>query len=427
MGIKAWFGRQFGAKSYTVLLQVGEDGFMKSTAYTGGDLETLYTQTIWTYICACRISHDLAGLPAVVQVRDKRSGEWATDTGHELNALLRSPYGPGTGKPRWHWQQMIATGALRQEMCGNQFFRVVSSGQRLLALGLVMDTVTGILNENAIPTRYKIGTSGDEVPAEKLVNVMHANPGSWWDGISPVVAAQQAIHVDYSVSQRLRYDLETRVAPGVIFKVKALFSMQKAQRDDAETWLAEQFGMASKAGKSMVIGDNVEVQAPPMRELGDLPAHHDAARDAIISAFDVSPPVVGVLRDVKYQTWEQALRAQWALCIEPRARNIYSTINAQAVNPICGEDVRLWYDPIQSPLGLASVRDRADAAKSYFAFGYPANAINRHFSLGMPYYDELERPNMPLAVAGHSGDKPEEPTTEQTDDDPEDGGDEGEE
>jgi len=300
---------------------------------------------------------------------------------------------------------MLATGVLRQELSGNQFLRKVQSRRRLLALGLQMAAVKGLEDHTTgVPSRYSIGTGGAEVGAGEIVNIMHSNPGSWWDGISPVVAAQQAVHVDYSVSRRIRYDLESRVAPGVVFKVRGLFSMNKERKEAAEEWLAEQFGKASASGKSMVVGDDVEVHDPPTRAIDDLPTHHANARDAILSAFGVSPPVVGVLRDVRYQSWDQALRAQWALCIRPRLLNIYRTINAQAITPIYGPKVRLWFDVVQSPLGLAMVREQNETAKGYFDMGYPANALNRHFGFGLPYYEELERPNMPTVVAGHAED-----------------------
>lgn len=414
MGIRDWFSGTFGAKSYVAMIAPDTDGFMKSMVFGGDDLAKVYTQAIWTYICASRISQDIAALPVMVQRYDSKAREWkrANDI-VDLNELIKAPYGPGADKPRLNWQQMIAIGQLRQELSGNQFYRISRAYNRVIGLGLILNTVKGVEDTSTgVPTRYKIGTAGAESSAQDMVNVMHANPASWWDGLSPAVAAEQAIHVDYSVSRRINYDLQKRVSPGLVFKVKALFSLNKTKRKETETWLEKQFGKASLQGKSMVVGDDVEIEDPPVHQVADLPTHHANARDAIISAYDVSPPVVGVLRDVKYQTWDQALRAQWALCVEPRAKNLYTTINSQAIWPVYGDDVRLWYDAIQTPLGLAAIRDRAETAKKYFDLGYPANAVNAHFGLGMPYFDELERPNMPSVIAGHEDETQPEPEPE---------------
>jgi phage portal protein BeeE len=414
MGIRSWWSNLWGQKSYSVQLLVGDEGFLASPSFTGGDLYRIYTQALWTYICASRISQDIAKFPAIVQKRRPGTDRWERDTASDLNALLDHPYGPGAAKPRWNWQQQLAAGVLRQELGGNQFYLMERAGNRLLSLGLVLGELQGQLDENTkVPTTYKKTGTNSVVSAEKVVNVMHASPDSWWSGVSPVIAAEPSIRVDYAASQRIRYDLETRIAPGVVFKVKALFTMSDKMRQKTLTMLEEGYEGATKAGKSLAVGDDTEIQGAPLHQVDDVPAHHAAARDAIISAFGISPPVVGVLRDVKYQTWEQALRAQFALCIYPRLWNIYNTINTQAITPVYGPDIRLWFDLVQSPLGLAFLRERGETAQIYMNLGYPGNAVNERFQLEMPRFDEMERPNMPALIAGRD-DAP--PSPEESDD-----------
>ncbi len=408
MGLRSWFSSLRNAppenKSYQLVVQVGEDGFIPAAQFEGSDLYQLYTQAVWTYICASRISQDLAVLPPIVQRWN--GDEWQKDNSNDsLNMLLVRPYGPGDNKPRWNWSQQVAAGALRKELCGNQFLKMSVLGNELTALGLILNSVRGVEDpQTGVPTRYRVGTGGAEFSAAEVVNIMHAAPDSWWRGVAPVVAAQQAIHVDYTASRRVRYDLEHRVAPGVVFKVRALFAMDETRKTEAKEWLTAQFEGAANAGKAMVVGDDVTVDAPPVRQVDDLPAHHRHARDTIISAHDISPPVVGVLDNVKYNNWEQSLRAQWMLCIEPRARDYYQTINTQAIWPVYGTEWRLWYDETQSTLALAAVRERAESAKLYFDLGYPTNAINTHFRLGMPMFDELARPNQATVIAGRETD-----------------------
>jgi len=222
MGFKDWLGRTFGGgaatggKSYMMVVAPEGDGFMKSVAFNDTDLQKAYVQTIWTYICASRISQDMGSLPAVVETLNPKTREWEHDLSHELNAVIARPYGQGESVPPWNWQQMVTAGQLRQELCGNQFLRKVVSGSlagsgKILALQLILQRVEGITDERGVPTRYKIGQSGDTAQARDLVNVMHGNPDSWWDGVSPLVAAQLAIHMDYSISQRIQFDLEDEV------------------------------------------------------------------------------------------------------------------------------------------------------------------------------------------------------------------------
>jgi hypothetical protein len=146
------------------------------------------------------------------------------------------------------------------------------------------------------------------------------------------------------------------------------------------------------------------------------------ARDAIISAFDISPPMVGVLRDAKYANLDKAARVQFANCIYPRLLNIYDTFNDQAVIPVYGDRTRLWFDMVQSPLGLAALAERGEVAQIYQDIGWPAKQLNDRFALEMPEFDGWDKPNMGAVIAGRvpgegSGDPA--PDTDDVDDDTE--------
>ena len=399
--IKDWLGSKFGAKAYSVQLIVGDDGFMVAPTFTGGSLYSVYTQAIWTYICASRISQDITSFPTVVQTRDAGTSKWVTDPDHPLNAVLRRPYGQASWAPRLNWRQSLATGVLRQELGGNQFYRIESAGNRLLALMLYacelqadMDTTTGFFEQ------YKVTGTSATVPVDRVVNIFHASPDSLWSGVSPATPAEQAIRVDYAASRRMRYDMETRVQPGLVFKVKSLFSMTAKMRDNAEAMLASTFEGAVNAGKSLVVGDDTTIEKPPVMDSGDIPAQAAVARDAIISAFDIAPPMVGVLGQVKYANLDKASRVQFANCVFPRLLNIYDTLNDQAIIPIYGERTRLWFDMVQSPLGLAALAERGEVAQVYQQLGWPAKQLNDRFALEMPEFENWDQPNMGAVVAG---------------------------
>jgi len=243
--------------------------------------------------------------------------------------------------------------------------------------------------------------------------------------VSPTVANEQATRVDYAASRRIRYDMETRVSPGVVFKVKGIFTVSEEQYQSTKTKLENTYEGATKAGQSLVIGDDTEIQGAPLHQVDDIPTHAANARDAIISSFDVSPPMVGVLRDAKYTNWAEAKRAQFNNCLKPRLSNIYGTINSQAIDPLYPDGlVRLWYDQVQSPLGLAAIAERGETAKVYHDLGWPAKQINDRFDLGMPEFEGWDKPNMSAVVAGRvpgegSGDPVPEDDDDEIDEEPE--------
>lgn len=400
--IKDWLGRKFGAKSYTVQLLVGDEGFMVAQNFTGGSLYTVFTQAIWTYICANRIAQDISSFPAVVQTREGGTNRWVTDLDHQLNAVLERPYGIAAWAPRWNWQQSLSTGVLRQELSGNQFYLTQTARGELLMLALSLvelrantDPITGFFT-----TYSPANNPGATISVDNVVNVMHANPSSFWEGISPTVANEQATRVTYSADRRNRYDLETRVQPGVVFKVKALFSMSKSHRENVEAMLTESFEGATKQGKSLIVGDDTTIEGAPLHPVDDIPTKDRNARDKVISSFDVSPPMVGVLDNVKYANLDKAMRIQYSNCIGPRLLNIYNTINSQAVTPVYGRNVRLWFDMVQSPLGLAALAERGEVAAGYQGLGWPAMHLNERFALEMGEFDGWDKSNMAAVVAG---------------------------
>lgn len=424
--VRSWFGRSRdeGAKSYSVQMIVGDDGFMVAPTFNGSDLYRVFTQAIWTYICANRISKDVTTFPAIVQERKPGTDQWVTNTGHELYDLLYRPFGTSAMAPRLDWQQSVATGVLRQELGGMQQYITTSAGRRLLLLALSMDRLTANVDTSTgLFDTYSVAGSSAKIPVDNVVNIMHPNPSSLWSGVTPTVANEQATRVNFSADRRNRYDLETRVRPGVVFKVRSLFTMTSDQKVEAEEWLASQFAGATNQGKSMVVGDNIEVEDGPMYPVDDIPVKDAAARDKVVASYDIAPPMVGILDKANYSNLDKFMRIQFSNCIGPRLLNIYNTINSQGVWPVYGRDTRIWFDMVQSPLGLAALAERGETARIYFDMGWPAKQVNDRFDLQMPEFEGWDRPNMPAVVAGRvpgegSGDPaPEEPVDETDGDD----------
>lgn len=426
MGIKDWWGGLWQTKStpLSVTLQVTDDGFMPAIGFgsgsgiggTGTELETLLTQAAWSYICMTRLAEDAAALTGIVQEWDTESGEWITDKSrkHDLNNVLLYPYGQGVGKPRVGWSWLMELMSLHHDLTGAGLLRIVpdseSSPERLLALiplppppytkGQERPDNTGILAGWLVP--------GDRfLRADQVCNIYHTNSGSLWRGLSPLVAADRAIVIDWTSQQRTKYDLEQRIGAGMVVKIKGIFSASEEQRTKTMAALQELHGKASQSGLPLVVGDSTDVVGMPEgTALKDIPTHRRMAIQEIASVFKVPLPVIGIIDKAAYNQYDLALQAYWTLALQPKLNNIYQALNQQAVWPIYGPEVRLWYDTTDNPLGLAVARLKAKAAKEYMDLGYPANSVNRRFNLGMPEFDELERPNMPSVIAGREPGRP---------------------
>ena len=385
------------------------DGWYPAISFSGGDFSAIFVQALWVNICSRRIADDVSSMPGVVQTRESGTNKWKAAHGHELNRLIRRPYGPQPNTPPWGWSTVMQAASIRLDFDGNAFFLKREILGELLALQLIQEPVNGIEDTSRVAQSYQVVGSPALIPAEQMVNVMLYAAGSYWSSPATIDAVQNAAAVDRSVEDRIRYDLEQRIAPGAVLKVKAFFNLDEEMRTATETHLNNAFSGAVKAGKPLVIGDNVTVDPPPIRTVDDLHSHHNAARDSVISGFHIAPPVVGVLKDAKYSNYSEALRAQWTFCIRPRLGRIYNTINEQAIWPLYGPDVRLWYELAENELGLEVLEMRAEAAKKLVDVGHPPINASERVGLDMPAFEGGDRPMMPLAVAGR-----EQPQAEST-------------
>ena len=407
MGIRDWFKRDRGAtaapdeaRSYKIVVQVGEDGFIPALQFEGSNLETLLKQATWSYVCLSRIAQDVSELPPVVQRKD-RDGEWVKDSSHELNRLLERPFGRGADAPPWDWSQLAETLVLHHQIKGNAYLRPAKDAlaKRLVALHLLNPAFVRVkADDKGVARTYEY--SQRPYPASEIVNIMNATPGSYYKGIGPLEAAQTAIAVDYHAHQRVKYNMEQRLSPGIVVKVKSLFGMDDEQREKIRTFLKDEFEGAANEGKPLITSEGTDLDSPPPPKKDDIPQHRDQARQEILSIFNVPPPIVGIMDNATLQNADVAYRIYWSGCLQPVAGNIYKPINTQAIQPVYGSDVRLWYELADNEMGLAILRGRTGTAEGLFKLGYPANMAARRVGLGMPHVPELDTPNATLAIAG---------------------------
>lgn len=425
MGIKAALAGLFsGAKaepSYLVqMVPRRADGFMPALQFSGSDLTQLMTQAVWAYVCIRRLGEDVASLPAVVQTYDEASGEWIPDREHQLNDVILKPWGPGPRKPRQGWPWLMEMTSYHHDIAGTALYRKryaeVISKKTLLALQLLPPPpkTTGVPTQTADGwdnLEYWQLIGGETLLPSDSVAIIHADPGSTWRGLSPLVAAEQPTAIDWYSQRRIKYNLEQRIGAGMVMKVKGIFQLSTEKRAATMTAIEELHAAAEASGRPLVVGDAASVEGMPEQStLADIPAHRLEALREVAGIFHIPLLVLGFADRGEYKDLDSALAGYWTLGLWPKLEVIYNSINAQGIWPHYGTDVRIWYDLTRSPLGLALLRIQAKAAEDLMKLGYPANDVNRRVHLGMPYHDELAVPNMPAVVAGRG--QPGRPETE---------------
>lgn len=399
----------FDLKTLEAVVTIGEDGFIEPISFSGSNLSALLKIATWSYIAVTKIGRDVAALPAVVQKREINEdgqAEWTNDYKHELNKVIARPFGTDAGAPKWTWGQMIEAASMHLDLNGNSFLVKTTSGgfgqgSRLLALQLLLEPSNVKIIEDfstKVATGYRFGAK--TYNPDQIVNVMNPNPSSFHTGIATLAGGERSMRIDSSAQSRIRYDLEHRLAPGMVFKVKGLFGMQDPQRVKIEALLRERYGEAKNAGKAMVVGDTVDIDDAPVANMGDVPEHRKLARDEILAIEGVPPPVAGLMDAATLQNAAVSLRLYWSLTLRPRVGRILDAVNLQAVQPSY-PDYRIWFELTDNELGLAVLAQRAEVAKLLHRdLDYSTNDSAKRVGLNMPHRTELDACNTTNRIAG---------------------------
>lgn len=417
-----------GLKAFeAVLTPTSDANWIPALKFSADALDTLLTLSTWVYVCVTRVSTDISQLPGVIQFRKPGTNDWvnAGDFGalnpdqsaalEDLSAILVRPFGKGKDVPPWGWAQLLETLSIHQDLCGNAFMREAKAAGRLIALHLLNPYgVTVTEDSRGVAKAYDFSKGGVPYPADEIVNVMAASPGSFWQGVAPLTAAEKAVTIDHTAQARIKWDMTQRIAPGMVLKIKNHFGMTATQRAEIETLLTASYGAVEQAGRPLVVGDQTDIFVPPEnRSAADLPGHRIQARDEILSIFKVPPPIAGVMDNATLQNANVALRLYWLQALRPKIGQILDAINGQAVWPLYGPDVRIWFELSDNELGLAVLRERADVAKILVRdLDYSTNDANRRTGLNMPIRSpELDVMGTASVIAGRtsgdgSGDAP---------------------
>jgi phage portal protein BeeE len=370
-------------------------------------MAALYESSPLAYSCISANAREAASIGAQVQ---RREGTAWFRTEHDLDEFLMSPSGPiikgrPAEPPQWTWSQLIAIAASHLYLVGNSYQvpTVVDNGRKLTRLlPLIADTVDVQTDATSgYPTSYS--SAGKTYHPSQVVHTMFTSPLSLSQGHAPVQAAITSMDVDYAANQRIMWNLDNKVSPGVIITVAGFMGMTDTQKDTILADLSANYTAATADGTPLVTGDGTGYATPPDQRaaLDYSDVRSDAARD-ILAVMHTPPPVVGVYDNATLNNFGKAFELWWLIALFPLLVEIYEAINRQLIWPVYGTDVRLWYDTRNSPIADL-IRDKLIAsAAALVAIGYPPNIAAAYVGLDIPHVPELDQPLQNLTVAGRT-------------------------
>lgn len=354
-----------------------------------------------------------ASLPARVQRWDEGQRQWVDDASSQLDEWTRRPC-RGAGS-RWTWRETVEWLAMQLYLHGRAYARVIRTdlknrgGQgRLYALQpLEYQRVSARRGDDGEIVGYRVAGYSTELAPRDVLHLRASTPYSLSDGsLALWDIGYLSRYVDNAVAIRQAAQATNRANPGMIVSVDQIGTgvdpvTGKSQREALVEHLREQYQLATKDGRPMILGGRATVTAPPDHKPESYITVRRWTREEITALFRTPPRVLGLVEDAT--RFADSLRTWWWCAIEPLLGSIYDSINAQVVQPEMGPAWRVWYDTRSSQFALALVGDKIDlAARLVRELGYPANAAARYAGLGLEDFEELNQANVMFTVAGRT-------------------------
>lgn len=402
------------ASQFNVIATI--DGWIPAAQFTGDNLEDLAKACSWVYAACVGNARAMGSLPAVIQTQQS-DGSWerSSDAFEDLRALIKHPFGTDTGFPKWGWRQFIETYAWQHYLAGNTYLRpAVVDTDRLAALFLFQKPMLVTAKENDRGAVIQYEYSGQAYDPETVVNIQAPNPGSLWKGIAAVQVAFNAMDTDQIASARQRANMKNAIGIGLVIAPTGPWGSSDTQREKILDKVTADYQKAVDHGKPWVLGGGAELsKAPTADELQYFDTRR-FSRDELLSVIGMPPPMAGVYDNATLANFATARSIWWEQHLFPVLETFYEAINSQAIWPIYGDEVRLWYNLTGSDIAIQLLAARADTAQKLVNLGYPTNWASRAAGLDMPEHEALEQPNQGQVIAGRTEADDTEP--DQTDD-----------
>ncbi len=332
-------GYPFAPTRATNLLGTFSAGNIPLAGGLRGTYRYIYRTQPWVYIAINKIAKSFANLPLHTFTQDADTGEHIrVRPGDGVQGKLAQLFKrPTPVESEWDLKFAIAT---------ELFIHGHYLGVKTRAGGQVTDGANGALPAElwSVPWQNVEIVEGNRRPIDGF-NV-------WLSGVRYPFAPEEVVHIQmqYGISplEPLRQTLaiedaalrETRAAFENGNRTQGLLiAPEKARMTPEERELIRsefdaRNGGVDNAYRTAIIGggltweatqfDHTETQLVPVRQL---------AREEVVAAIDIPPPMVGILDHATYSNWEQAHRGFYMDSVGPICVKVEESLEVQLVAP----------------------------------------------------------------------------------------------
>jgi len=269
------------------------------------------------YRCVDRITRTIAGLP--LKVYTEKGGKREQAAPDDKVRLLFDR--PNAHEPRytfyWKISQALETGGVAP-------IEIVRQGKTPLEMYVLHPAAVRVLPDKFKYIKgylYKPGGASVEYPLspDQMLYMKYPNPNSEYEPLSPLSAAKDDIILDLNALAYNKALFKNRAIPAYALKTEQELEAVHIRRLKKE--VAQLFGGAGKAGKTMVLEKGLEWQKIQLTpdEVQWLEGRK-MTREDICAVYGV-PPVIAGIYDAPGANYANSREQEdlfWKLCIKPR-------------------------------------------------------------------------------------------------------------
>ena len=372
-----------------------------------GEVVKPYSQSVWVYATIKSIAMNISRTPFVAyqgkygDAEEKEIIEWP----QEYNVFKRP-------NPFMSMEMLIEAISTYLDLRGEVFLilegrnNVTEMPKEIWAFDpLRFDPIFVDKGKTLIGWKY-VGLEDVSFALHEIIHIKYFNPYDDYRGLSPLTAAQTSIDQEYFANQYNKAFFKEGAPTGGFIEVEE--GLTEIQYNRLLSQQEDRHKGASKAHRLGILEGGAKfVEARISQKDMDFIESKKMSREEIFAVYKTNPVAMGIFEDVKsYEGSKEARKSFWQECIIPREELIVNTLwwslfSKIGSGQIWGEFDRSTIEALQEDFDK-----KLAVAERMANMGWPINAINKRFALGMqdvPWGDVTWKPLGMMPVSSSEG------------------------
>lgn len=353
--------------------------FTEETAIKEG-----YKSSVYVYKCIDKIGKAAGSVPW--KVYRLTNGTWEPIEQHPLELLMERP------NEYMDRSELIEIMTAHLYLSGNSLHtKVRGVGSEVIELWPVQPkNITPVKSTESYISHYefKEGTQKALIDPADIIHTKFIDPENTFWGMGPLMVAARIIDTDNEAVSWNKIGLQNRGIPDGALTTDQ--ELSDPVYNETKGRIREQLQGARNARNIMLLSGGFKYQQMSLSPVEmDFINSRKMTKEEICSAFDVPPPIVGIMDNSIYNNMSEARQIFWEDTVIPYLNKIRQVFNQALATDFQKGNEKIFID--YDLTGVQALRkndkEQVETVKSYWAMGVPFNALNKKYDLG---FEDIE-------------------------------------